>query len=100
MEQQYFKKLSGFKRGPTGIEWWLFRRLPKIFCYGTLSMMIVGFSLYQTLYYLLGYLFSYWFFCGATMIGCILVLIMKGPAYVADGYDLPKEDPNKERFEV
>lgn len=29
-------------------------------------------------------------------IGCVLVIIMKGPAYVADGYSLPDAPPRRE----
>jgi len=48
----------------------------------------------------LGLIFSYWFFVGATAIGCVLVMIMKGPAYVADPYPLPKEDPELEKSSI
>lgn len=52
----------------------------------------------QTIYLCLGLLFSYWFFVGAAAIGCIVVMIMKGPAYVADPYELPKENKKLENF--
>lgn len=105
---RYFKKLPGFQRSPTGREWWLLKRLPKIFLIGTALLLTVGAYLYfdtavhteqlKVVYWIPGLLFSYWFFVGAAFIGCIVVIIMKGPAYVADEYQLPKEDPNKERF--
>ena len=44
----------------------------------------------------LGFLFSAWFFIGVIAIGCILIIIMKGPAYVADPYELPKENEDLE----
>ncbi len=105
---KYFKKLSGFQRGPTGLEWWLFKRLPKMFLVGCIVLLLAGLYFYQdaapsnaaqqkVIYSFLGLFFSYFFFSGAAFIGCIVVIIMKGPAYVADGYKLPKEDPSKEK---
>lgn len=105
---KYFKKLSGFQRGPTGAEWWLFKRLPIIFLVGSIVLLLTGYYFYQSaapsdaaqqkvIYAFLGLFFSFFFFAGAAFIGCIVVMIMKGPAYVADGYKLPKEDPSKEK---
>jgi len=105
---KYFKKLPGFQRGPTGLEWWLFKRLPKFYLVGNILLLIIGYCFYvsaepsfaaqqKVVYSFLGLFFSYFFFAGAAFIGCIVVIIMKGPAYVADGYKLPKEDPNKEK---
>lgn len=54
----------------------------------------------KIIYQCLGLLFSYWFFVGATAIGCILVMIMKGPAYVADPYELPKENKQYENYRL
>jgi len=44
----------------------------------------------------LGFIFSYWFFVGTITFGCVIVMIMKGPAYVADPYELPQENINYE----
>ncbi|MDP1766219.1 MAG: hypothetical protein Q8K83_04885 [Methylotenera sp.] len=52
----------------------------------------------KIIYQCLGVLFSIWFFVGAAAIGCIVVIIMKGPAYVADPYELPKENKNLEKY--
>jgi hypothetical protein len=51
----------------------------------------------QIIYQCLGMLFSVWFFVGAATIGCIVVILMKGPAYVADPYELPKENKKLEQ---
>lgn len=37
-----------------------------------------------------------WFFVGVLAIGCVLIMLMKGPGYVADAYELPKEDKKLE----
>ncbi|EUJ10357.1 hypothetical protein Meth11DRAFT_1175 [Methylophilaceae bacterium 11] len=106
-----FKKLPGFIQSPSGFEWVLFKRLPILFLMGTLlasTPIIYAYFFNQpidlekqkTIYMALGLIFSYWFFVGATAIGCVLVMIMKGPAYVADPYPLPKEDPELEKSSI
>jgi len=103
----YLNKLPGFIKAPSGLEWILFKKLPLIFSIGTaapcIPMLILYFSndplqreQQQVIYQLLGVLFSTWFFVGAIAIGCIVVTIMKGPAYVADPYELPKENKKLE----
>jgi hypothetical protein len=52
----------------------------------------------KTIYLCLGVLFSIWFFVGTVAIGCIVVIVMKGPAYVADPYELPIENKNLENY--
>ena len=49
-------------------------------------------------YMLLGIIISAWFFIGALAIACIIVMLMKGPAYVADPYQMPLEDKSLEKF--
>ncbi len=96
-------KLPGYTRSPSGFEWVLFKKIPVIFLLGTAPLAAIILSIYlnnatlspaqqKIIYQCLGLLFSYWFFVGATAIGCIVVMLMKGPAYVADPYELPKED--------
>ncbi|MGB7815683.1 MAG: hypothetical protein WBL28_04960 [Methylotenera sp.] len=87
----------------------MFKKIPIIFVLGTAPLVAIMLSIYfnndtlnpaqqKIIYQCLGILFSYWFFVGATAIGCILVMIMKGPAYVADPYELPKENKQYENY--
>jgi hypothetical protein len=103
------KKLPGFIRSASGFEWILFKKIPLIFIIGTaipsavildifLKNAILSPEQQKIIYQCLGFLFSYWFFVGTTAIGCILVMIMKGPAYVADPYELPKENLQSENY--
>jgi hypothetical protein len=105
---KYLNKLPGFIKTPSGLEWALFKKLPLIFSIGTAIPCIPMLIIYlgnaslsrdqqQIIYQLLGVLFSVWFFVGAIAIGCIVVMIMKGPAYVADPYELPKENKKLEQ---
>jgi hypothetical protein len=98
-----FNKLPNSIRYPLGIEWPLLKKLPLVFIIGTLLISVPAISIYiqnpeisaeqyRTIYICLGLLFTFWFFVGATAIGCVVVIIMKGPGYVADAYELPKED--------
>lgn len=103
----FFNKLPGHIRYPLGLEWTLLKKLPIIFLLGTFLICIPIINLYlqselitleqqKTIYTCLGLLFTHWFFVGAAAIGCVVVIIMKGPGYVADPYELPEEDPNLE----
>jgi hypothetical protein len=106
---RYFNKLPGFIKTPSGFEWVLLRKLPLIFglCSAIPSAAILFIYFgnqtldpeqLKTIYMCLGILFSIFFFVGAATIGCIVVMLMKGPAYVADPYDSPKETNNLEQY--
>jgi len=102
-----FNKLPGYVRYPLGMEWKLLKKLPIIFLIGSFLICVPILNIYfqsdlttveqqKTIYICLGLLFTHWFFVGAAAIGCVVVMIMKGPGYVADPYELPKEDPKLE----
>lgn len=99
----YFNKLPGFTQTPSGFEWVLLKKIPLIFivtgiapCFTMLKLYLMNDTLsaeqFKVIYLCLGILFSLWFLVGALAIGCIVVMIMKGPAYVADPYELPTEN--------
>jgi hypothetical protein len=103
-------KLPGHIKTPAGVEWFLFKKLPKIFMGGVTVFAITIFYLHyfselpepdaqRFIYICFGLLFTHCFFVGAALIGCIVVMIMKGPAYVADPYELPIENKKLEKME-
>lgn len=105
----YFNKLPGFIQSPSGLEWVLFKKLPRIFTITTaiaispmlylwLSNKFLTAQQQQLIYQCLGLVFTLWFFLGAIAIGCVVVMIMKGPAYVADPYEMPKENKQLEDY--
>lgn len=105
----YFNKLPGFIKTPSGLEWVLLKKLPMIFGLSSAVPVIAILFIYfsnsslnpeqlKTIYLCLGILFSIFFFVGAAAIGCFVVMLMKGPAYVADPYELPKENKKLEQF--
>jgi hypothetical protein len=107
---KYFNKLPNSVRYPLGLEWTLLKKLPYVFFLGTFLLCLPIISIYwhhlesdaesvKTIYISFGLLFSFWFFVGAIAIGCVVVMIMKGPGYVADPYELPKENDNLENHD-
>ncbi len=103
----YFNKLSGFVRSPSGLEWTLLKKIPRIFLISAFIPCAIILKLYlfndalnakqlKIIYQCLGVLFSLWFFIGTLAISCVIVTLMKGPAYVADPYELPVENNSLE----
>lgn len=97
-----FKRLSNSNSHLIGAEWRVFKLTPLAFIVGTILILspalviylqskVVTATQYQTIYICLGALFTYWFFLGVLAIGCFIIILMKGPGYVADAYQLPKE---------
>ena len=106
---EYFNKLPGFYQSPSGLEWSFLKKIPHIFFLSCLIPCAIILKLYlmndvlnseqlKIIYQCLGVLFSIWFFLTTAAIGCIVVIIMKGPAYVADPYELPVEDEALEEY--
>ncbi len=102
-----FKKLPGHTRTAPGLEHTIWRRLPAILLWGTLlplAVSLVNHALApapapggasdgaQLLwdYTLIGVVMLHWSLVLTVALGCLIVRVMKGPAYVADGYPLPQ----------
>lgn len=97
-----FVRLPGFARTPPGWEWTLWRRLPAILLWGTL--LPAAYGLWQwlavpadalaadqrtallTVYRVTGVIVLHWTGVFTLALGCFIVRVMKGPAYVADRY--------------
>lgn len=97
------KKLPGHRRSPPGLEWWLLRRMHWWVTLGTLGPVLLGVlfwlawpgserTLWQVWYALAGLVLVNWTLLMVLLIGCVIVWIMKGPAYVADAYPLDDRD--------
>lgn len=97
-----FQRLPGHPRSPPGLEWWLWKRLPAVLAWGTALPLGLALLLWWRmpadtaavgdagsmlhLYQLLGLVVLHWTLVGTVAIGCLIVRVMKGPAYVADAY--------------
>ena len=103
----WLKKLPDSIRSPSGLEWTLWRRLPLIFLVGTALPLAAVVALHlatdvqsaaearwlQTMDYVVaGVVVFHWSAVLTTAIGCVVVMLMKGPAYVADGMEVSHSD--------
>src|SRR5210317_498835 len=99
----FMKKLHN-RRQPAGLEWILFKKLPGYLVASTLIPLMVamlarvvpldgtatetGKQLMRIDFFAIGLAISLWTAVFTVAIGCIIVIIMKGPAYVADAYEM------------
>jgi hypothetical protein len=111
----WLRKLSGTKRSDSGLEWWLWQRLPAIALIATLgplAILAVMHLLYDAsssdqtarmlqmaLFTCWGVLMFNWTMLLTVGIGCVVVMIMKGPSYVADGYWVSHSDQPRQELE-
>jgi uncharacterized BrkB/YihY/UPF0761 family membrane protein len=99
-----FNRLPGFQRAPAGLEWWLLRRMPLIAAVGTVVPVLCAIVAYLVAdgassklettigIALASVLALHWTAVFTAGLACVIVTIAKGPAYVADAYDLPDFD--------
>ncbi len=109
----WLNKLSGFTQTPYGFEWRLLRLMPTMCIAGTLlpalaavlaRFVITGSTAAELSrhiqifdFLLIGLVLFIWSLVMTLAIGCVIVWLMKGPAYVADGYPLSYSDePRKQ----
>lgn len=112
----WFKKLSHARCAASGLEWTLWHKLPLIALVGTLLPMAVLAVVYlladaqpdpaearwlQMLNYVVGgVVFFHWSMVITVAIGCLIVMVMKGPGYVADGYWVSHSDQPRPAMET
>ena len=103
----WLRKLSG-RSAPAGLEWRLWRWLPGIFAWGTLLPVLgIAWAVWTSppdpsptqarehgllVFCLAGVVVLHWTLVLTVAIGCVVVMIMKGPAFEADPY--PPEGRN------
>ncbi len=110
-------RLPGFQRSPHGLEWVIWKRLPAVLGWGSaLPLALAGLLWLLSpgqpagapqdgvslllIYQLVGLVVLHWTLVLTVAIGCGIVMLMKGPAYVADPYPPPGRappDPNADR---
>ena len=101
-------KLPNSRREPPGLEWTILKKLPQVLFAGTLVPLAI--SLSSRLFEPQGTaaevakqiktvdimsiatVVTLWMAMLTVAIGCCVVVIMKGPAYVADSYELPDSE--------
>jgi len=108
----WLKKLPGYQRTPYGFELRLLRMMPRVLLLGTLLPLLL--SGLARLFYtqgtaaeierliqvfdfgMIGLAVLVWTAVFTVSFGCVIVWLMKGPAYVADGYDVSHSDKPKQ----
>ena len=104
----WFGKLPGYRPSPAGAERRILRRLPALFVLGSLFLVLP--SLISHLLaadepawlvtldiYAISLIILHWTVVFTVAIAAVIVLVMKGPAYVADAYPLDEHDPAADR---
>lgn len=112
----WLKKLPSTRRANSGLEWVLWRKLPLIGFLGAfLPLVFLGLAhwladpqasaaderwLQLIDYMVLGVLLFHASMLIAVVVGCVIVMVMKGPAYVADGYPVSHSDRPRQSLET
>jgi len=100
----WLNKLPDSHPSPSGLEWTLLKRMPRILVIGTLLPLLaaglarlwpllvgneqIAVSLQMMDIYVIATVILHWTVVLTLSIACFIVLVMKGPAYVADAYPL------------
>ena len=104
----WFQKIPHSCRATSGMEWRLWKKLPLIALIGTVLPLLCLALLHllssdspdpaearwiQMMDYVVGgVVVFHWSMVLTVGIGCVIVMVMKGPGYVADGYLLSHSD--------
>ena len=110
------KKLPGHPRAASGMEWTIFKKLPGIFLGGLALIGLITWGFHQwppegNEFEVAKHLLNIDIFAiglavvhatavGTIAIGCVVVMIMKGPAYVADGIPMVDAESPEEADEA
>ena len=108
-----FKKLPGYRKAPAGLERKILRLIPKVFLVGTVLILLPSLiARFWTMddapwmvskfistidIYAFGLLSVLWTALFTVGVGAFTVMVMKGPAYVADPYPLLDADKPRAR---
>ena len=113
----WLQKLPNTRKSASGLEWTLWNKLPLIAVIGTLLPLAVLALVYLLMsgpsaepdqmrwvfllaFVVAGLVTLHWSLVLTLAIGCFIVMVMKGPGFVADGYLLPHSDQPRAMFET
>ena len=107
----WLRKLPGFQQTPYGLEWRILRLMPSVGLAGTVlpalaslaaRFLMTGDNVAELArriqlldFLMIGLVIFIWTLVLTVSIGCVIVWLMKGPAYVADGYEVSHSDKPK-----
>ena len=104
----WLTKLPGFQQTPYGLAWRMLRLMPTVLVAGTLLPALAAYlfrffitentaaelarriQLFD--FFMIGLVIFIWTLVLTVTIACVIVWLMKGPAYVADGFDVSHSD--------
>jgi hypothetical protein len=105
---KWLQKIPNSVRCASGLEWSLWRKLPLIALLGTVLPLLGLLAVHAMTdadanaaqvrwlqmadYFVGAVLVFHWTMVLTVAIGCVIVMVMKGPGYVADGYAVPHSD--------
>ncbi len=103
-----FNQLPGFQRTPPGLERTILRRLPRITLLGSALLALPSLLARLAIWldpmlqdsgmpdmvdiYVIGLIILHWTVMLTVAIAAFIIMVMKGPAYVADPYPLSDAD--------
>ena len=99
----WFGKLPGYRTSPPGLETEILRRLPRVLWLGTLLLALPALAvrllagadapdLSRFDIFSIALVILHWTVVLTLAIGAGIVWLMKGPAYIADGYPLDEAE--------
>lgn len=105
---KFLQRLPNSQRAPSGWEWVIWQRLPRIWGWGSLLFLALFGACHWAAgvqteaaaardftrwsYEALGLLILHWTLALTLTFGCLIVIVMKGPAYGADVYPPPDRE--------
>lgn len=108
MTLKRWKRLPGSQTAPAGVERAILRGLPMVTLAGTMGCIAASLlarllwwgdtsietarALQMIDIWVIAAVVLHWTVMLTLAIGCTIVFVMKGPAYIADRYDLPDEN--------
>ena len=112
----WLKKHQPVVRSAAGWEWRIFKKIHWFWFAGFVLLPGLGLMgrayagwvemprsqewIMQMDFFLWGFFFFYISMMIALTVGCVLVIIMKGPRYSADSYPVPDEEPLSQRSDL
>ncbi len=104
----WLNRLPNFTQSAPGLEWTIWKRLPAILLWGTVMPLALGAVAWFAApglsgsfdggdkllmaYQIIGLVLLHWTLMLTLAIGCVIIMVMKGPAFVADPYPPPSRD--------
>ena len=104
----WLNRLLGLTQSAAGLEWTVYKRLPAMLFWGTAVPLVLAAAFWlasfdqadsavardrlMLIYQRIGLVSLHWTLVLGTAIACVIVIVMKGQAFVADPYPPPGRD--------